>query len=150
MPSALVPCTVSNRSGKVATSHGADAPGNCARTSSHYGTHKAQVLCDGRTTAGMRCRETEVPDDMVLDFLADIYDRFNATTYNLLSNNCNNFSDEMAQFLVGEGIPVRSRYPDVAIYLKPRHPGSKLRAMLVLMWCCSRTFLNRISVSGQL
>ena len=52
------------------------------------------------------CRETEVTDDMIQDFLADIHDRFNATTYNLLSNNCNNFSDEMAQFLTGSTIPV--------------------------------------------
>lgn len=27
------------------------------------------------------------------------------TTYNLLSHNCNNFSDELAQFLCGKGIP---------------------------------------------
>jgi hypothetical protein len=31
--------------------------------------------------------------------------RFNAATYNLLSNNCNNFTNECAQFLVGTPIP---------------------------------------------
>ena len=44
---------------------------------------------------------------MVQEFLEDISDRFNAMTYNLLKNNCNNFSDEMSSFLVGAGIPVR-------------------------------------------
>jgi PPPDE putative peptidase domain len=53
------------------------------------------------------CRITEVPPDMVQEFLVDLSERFNASTYNLLSNNCNNFSDEVAQFLVGQGIPVR-------------------------------------------
>lgn len=46
---------------------------------------------------------------MIHDFLADVHERFNAQTYNLLTNNCNNFSNEMATFLVGKGIPVRLR-----------------------------------------
>ena len=52
------------------------------------------------------CRVTEIPAEMVQEFLEDISERFNALTYNLLKNNCNNFSDEMASFLVGKGIPV--------------------------------------------
>jgi hypothetical protein len=44
---------------------------------------------------------------MICDFLTDIAARFNAQTYNLVTNNCNNFSDEFASFLVGQGIPVR-------------------------------------------
>ena len=34
-------------------------------------------------------------------FLISIQDRFNSTTYDLLRNNCNNFSDTVSQFLVG-------------------------------------------------
>lgn len=34
-------------------------------------------------------------------FLMSIQNRFNATTYDLLQNNCNNFSDTVSQFLVG-------------------------------------------------
>lgn len=30
---------------------------------------------------------------------------FRGTSYNLLQHNCNNFSDELAQFLCGKGIP---------------------------------------------
>eukprot|EP00892_Ulva_mutabilis_P000245 jgi/Ulvmu1/10220/UM060_0020.1 len=49
---------------------------------------------------------TEIPDDMIRDFIEDVTPRFNATTYNLLSNNCNSFSDSLCEFLVGKNIPV--------------------------------------------
>lgn len=48
---------------------------------------------------------TEVPDDMVQDFLRDISPKFNASTYDLMQNNCNNFSDALCEFLVGKSIP---------------------------------------------
>ena len=35
-------------------------------------------------------------------FLMSIHNQFNASTYNLLRNNCNNFSDTVSQFLVGK------------------------------------------------
>lgn len=38
-------------------------------------------------------------------FLRTIRPRFTAETYDLLSNNCNNFSDEVVRFLCGHGIP---------------------------------------------
>eukprot|EP01025_Chloroclados_australasicus_P012766 TRINITY_DN1602_c0_g1_i1.p1 TRINITY_DN1602_c0_g1~~TRINITY_DN1602_c0_g1_i1.p1 ORF type:complete len:274 (-),score=42.98 TRINITY_DN1602_c0_g1_i1:450-1169(-) len=56
----------------------------------------AQVLFLGKT---------QVTQDIINDFLNDIAPRFNMQTYDLMTNNCNNFSDEFAQFLVGEGIP---------------------------------------------
>lgn len=46
-------------------------------------------------------------DEMLDEFLEDLKPRFNAATYDLLKNNCNHFSDELAQLLVGTGIPVR-------------------------------------------
>lgn len=48
---------------------------------------------------------TDIDDALLRDFLQDIQPRFNAQTYDLLSNNCNNFSEEVAQFLVGKSIP---------------------------------------------
>ena len=36
--------------------------------------------------------------------LATLSSRFSAATYNLLTNNCNNFSDELCKFLCGHGI----------------------------------------------
>jgi hypothetical protein len=44
---------------------------------------------------------------MITDFLHGIQQKFNASTYDLMSNNCNNFSNELCEFLVGRGIPVR-------------------------------------------
>jgi desumoylating isopeptidase 1 len=38
-------------------------------------------------------------------FLASIHSRFTAHTYDLIRNNCNNFSNEVCQFLTGQGIP---------------------------------------------
>lgn len=35
----------------------------------------------------------------------EISGQFNADTYNLLSNNCNNCANAMAEFLTGQGIP---------------------------------------------
>jgi hypothetical protein len=48
---------------------------------------------------------TEVPQDIFHGFLDDIKDRFTIDTYDLFTHNCNNFTDECANFLIGEGIP---------------------------------------------
>ncbi|KAG6497573.1 desumoylating isopeptidase 1-like [Zingiber officinale] len=64
----------------------------------------------GRTPYGtpMRVVElgvTHVPEDVFVLYLQEISPRFTAETYNLLTHNCNNFSNEVAQFLVGATIP---------------------------------------------
>ena len=38
-------------------------------------------------------------------FLDSIRARFTPETYNLITHNCNNFTDECCQFLIGQGIP---------------------------------------------
>ncbi|EQC30775.1 hypothetical protein SDRG_11536 [Saprolegnia diclina VS20] len=48
---------------------------------------------------------TQVDQADFTSFLQEIQSRFTAATYNLLSNNCNNFSNEVANFLVGSNIP---------------------------------------------
>ncbi|KAI8523213.1 hypothetical protein RHMOL_Rhmol13G0055800 [Rhododendron molle] len=48
---------------------------------------------------------THVPKDVFEMYLQEISPRYSAGTYNLLSHNCNNFSNEVAQFLVGATIP---------------------------------------------
>ncbi|KAL9661898.1 hypothetical protein QQ045_026726 [Rhodiola kirilowii] len=48
---------------------------------------------------------THVPQDVFEQYLQEISPQFTAETYSLLSHNCNNFSNEVAQFLVGTGIP---------------------------------------------
>ncbi|KAI3749621.1 hypothetical protein L2E82_20235 [Cichorium intybus] len=48
---------------------------------------------------------THVPKDVFEMYLDEISPRYTAATYSLLSHNCNNFSNEVAQFLVGASIP---------------------------------------------
>eukprot|EP00873_Tetraselmis_striata_P008091 jgi/Tetstr1/428355/TSEL_018390.t1 len=69
-----------------------------------------QVAASGKTVYGtpvdtIKLGTTMLPDELVMDFLEEISDRFSAETYSLLHNNCNNFSDELATFLTGSGIP---------------------------------------------
>ncbi|KAF0933418.1 hypothetical protein E2562_018523 [Oryza meyeriana var. granulata] len=69
-----------------------------------------QSLPAGRTPYGRPVRvvelgETHIPQEVFEDYLRDIAPRYTAETYRLLSHNCNNFSNEVAQFLVGAGIP---------------------------------------------
>ena len=48
---------------------------------------------------------TEIPEEMFMEILKDISDRFQPQTFHILQNNCNNFTDECAMLLLGEGIP---------------------------------------------
>ncbi|KAI3865239.1 hypothetical protein MKX03_012829 [Papaver bracteatum] len=48
---------------------------------------------------------THVPKEIFEEYLQEISPRYTAETYNLLRHNCNNFSNEVAQFLVGTNIP---------------------------------------------
>jgi hypothetical protein len=48
---------------------------------------------------------TRVPQEIFEQYLRDIQPRYTQETYNLMKHNCNNFSDEVCQFLVGSGIP---------------------------------------------
>lgn len=48
---------------------------------------------------------THVPEEVFEEYLQEISERYTAETYNLLSHNCNNFSNEVAQFLVSTTIP---------------------------------------------
>ncbi|XP_071723316.1 uncharacterized protein [Rutidosis leptorrhynchoides] len=48
---------------------------------------------------------TYVPKDVFEMFLQEISPRYTAESYSLLTHNCNNFSNEVANFLVSKGIP---------------------------------------------
>lgn len=42
---------------------------------------------------------------MIPDLVAELRERFHDQSYDLLSNNCNNFTDEMSKLLLSTGIP---------------------------------------------
>ena len=48
---------------------------------------------------------TQVTLQVFHNFLAGISARFTPETYDLFTNNCNNFSNEVSKFLLGTGIP---------------------------------------------
>jgi len=69
-----------------------------------------QVAPPGTTQAGTPLRKvdvgpTEVPQWLFEQFLDGIRDQYTAEKYHLLTNNCNNFADEVAGFLSGKGVP---------------------------------------------
>ncbi|KAF8094632.1 hypothetical protein N665_0358s0014 [Sinapis alba] len=69
-----------------------------------------QHLPAGTTPYGAPLRSIEmgesyVPKDVFEMYLEEISPRYTAESYNLLTHNCNNFSNEVSQFLVGKGIP---------------------------------------------
>ncbi|XP_076458272.1 desumoylating isopeptidase 1-like [Babylonia areolata] len=50
--------------------------------------------------------QTEIPQDLFMEFLHELsLSTFRPERYHLLDHNCNTFSNEVAQFLTGKGIP---------------------------------------------
>ena len=49
--------------------------------------------------------QTDLPVDVIEDYLEALRETYTAESYDLFMHNCNNFSHDMAQFLVGKGIP---------------------------------------------
>ncbi len=48
---------------------------------------------------------TQIPQDIFEEYLQEIQPRYTQETYSLMRHNCNNFSEEVSQFLLGTGIP---------------------------------------------
>ncbi|CAM9435604.1 unnamed protein product [Scytosiphon promiscuus] len=48
---------------------------------------------------------TDIPQELFEDFNRDVQPRFTAQTYDLMKHNCNTYTNEASQFLVGKGIP---------------------------------------------
>ncbi|CAO3569555.1 unnamed protein product [Mortierella alpina] len=49
--------------------------------------------------------ETEIPQEVFMEFMDNMRETYTADAYHLLDNNCNNFSNDVCQFLVGRPIP---------------------------------------------
>ena len=48
---------------------------------------------------------TNITQEIFEEYLSSLRSQFTAESYNLISNNCNNFSDTIVRFLLGIGIP---------------------------------------------
>lgn len=49
--------------------------------------------------------KTELPLEVILEYLESLKEVYTAESYDLFMHNCNNFSNDFAMFLVGKGIP---------------------------------------------
>lgn len=92
---------------------------------------------------------TEVPKDYFEEYLDEIRPRFTHETYNIVHHNCNNFSDEVSQFLVGSGIPQHILHLPAEVLNSPMgamlsefphlsHPGSWDQQKSLMNGCRSR------------
>lgn len=48
---------------------------------------------------------TQIPQDILEDYISELRQVYTPEAYNLFTNNCNNFSNELATFLTGQPIP---------------------------------------------
>jgi len=55
----------------------------------------------GAPTKSIELGETEIPEEMFMELLKDLAPRFSMQTYNVMKNNCNNFTDAAAELLLG-------------------------------------------------
>ena len=49
--------------------------------------------------------QTFLEEDLIEGLLVELSDRYTPESYSLFNNNCNNFSDDLAQLLTGNGVP---------------------------------------------
>jgi len=48
---------------------------------------------------------TEIPPEIFSDYLKEIESKYCMATYHLIHNNCNHFTNDICQFLVGQELP---------------------------------------------
>ena len=48
---------------------------------------------------------TEITEDLFMEFLREVSPRFTQETYDIIKHNCNNFTNECSNFLIGGDIP---------------------------------------------
>lgn len=48
---------------------------------------------------------TEIPKDILFEYLNELKGKFKPENYNLIKHNCNHFSNTLAEFLTGKSIP---------------------------------------------
>lgn len=63
------------------------------------------VLRAGQPTKVVSLGDTQVPEDILMELLRDISEKYTQKTYHVFKNNGNTFTDEVATLVIGEGIP---------------------------------------------
>lgn len=76
----------------------------------YYFGHGIQTCRAGATHHGqpietIKLGQTALPMEVILEYLESLRAVYTPESYDLFAHNCNNFSNDFAMFLVGEGIP---------------------------------------------
>eukprot|EP01117_Protostelium_nocturnum_P008254 TRINITY_DN2947_c0_g1_i4.p1 TRINITY_DN2947_c0_g1~~TRINITY_DN2947_c0_g1_i4.p1 ORF type:complete len:477 (-),score=186.38 TRINITY_DN2947_c0_g1_i4:182-1612(-) len=59
----------------------------------------------GRPIKTIKLGDTFIPQEIFREWLDEVIPNYSLETYSILNNNCNNFSNEVSQFLTGTSIP---------------------------------------------
>ncbi|CAO2655411.1 Nn.00g104750.m01.CDS01 [Neocucurbitaria sp. VM-36] len=68
-------------------------------------TCRAGATHHGRPMEVIKLGSTQLPIEVILEYLESLKEIYTAESYDLFLHNCNNFSNDFSMFLVGKGIP---------------------------------------------
>jgi thiol-disulfide isomerase/thioredoxin len=68
-------------------------------------TCRAGATHHGQPMETIKLGRTDLPIEIVLEYLESLKEVYTPESYDLFMHNCNNFSNDFAMFLVGKGIP---------------------------------------------
>jgi thiol-disulfide isomerase/thioredoxin len=68
-------------------------------------TCRAGATHHGQPMEKVKLGRTDLPIEVVLEYLESLKEVYTPESYDLFMHNCNNFSNDFAMFLVGKGIP---------------------------------------------
>lgn len=68
-------------------------------------TCRAGTTHHGKPMEVVKLGRTDLPLDVILEYLESLKEIYTPESYDLFAHNCNNFSNDFSMFLVGKGIP---------------------------------------------
>ncbi|ORY71851.1 P-loop containing nucleoside triphosphate hydrolase protein [Pseudomassariella vexata] len=73
----------------------------------------------GQPLERLHLGKTQLPLEIIVEYVDSLRDIFTAEAYDLFRHNCNNFSNDLATFLLGHGIPEHIRSMPQAVLDSP-------------------------------
>ena len=62
--------------------------------------------------------KTAINQQTFHDFLSEMAHKYTLNSYNIITNNCNNFTDDASQFLTGDPIPACNIFHQLIIIIR--------------------------------
>eukprot|EP00123_Amoebidium_parasiticum_P013204 comp21827_c0_seq1/m.31116 comp21827_c0_seq1/g.31116 ORF comp21827_c0_seq1/g.31116 comp21827_c0_seq1/m.31116 type:complete len:190 (-) comp21827_c0_seq1:365-934(-) len=91
---------------------------------------------------------THIPEAVFREFVDDLRTRYGEQHYHLLDNNCNSFTNEVAEFLTGKGIPDYIR--TLPALFESTAMGQALRPMIDQMFRTGLLGFNTAALQQQI